>query len=398
MKKLTTNSNPFNTLPAPTLSPSTLIPEQTKKIFYIDNLKVGLITLVVLHHALNTYGAEGGWYYTQKTTHIGAAIPMVVLITINQSFFMGFFFFLSAYFIPGSYNKKGAARFVKDRLLRLGIPLLFYSFVLSPVLIYLVYYFGKGHHITFMQFLRGFHDWINFGVLWFVAALLLFTLVYVLWRIVIKKYPSKSFTAPSLRMILWFAAGVGIISFLVRIVFPIGWILNPVGFQLAYFSQYVALFLLGLVAAKNNWLDAFPYDKGKRFARYALRLLLFFPVISIIEKVAKTPQDWFTAGLHWQQFLYAVWEQLLGFSIIVALLTYSKKLWNKSSALMGNLSRNAFAVYIFHPLVLITLALSFRNWGIDPALKFLVVAPLAVVGSFFLASVITLIPGIRKII
>jgi hypothetical protein len=95
---------------------------------------------------------------------------------------MGFFFFLSAYFIPGSYNKKGAARFVKDRLLRLGIPLVFYSFVLSPVLIYLVYYFGKGHHITFIQFLGGFHDWIDFGVLWFVAALLLFTFVYVLWR------------------------------------------------------------------------------------------------------------------------------------------------------------------------------------------------------------------------
>ncbi len=405
MKKLATNSNPFITyhnIPAPTLSMPALIPEQSKKIFYIDNLKVGLITLVVLHHALNTYGAEGGWYYTQKTTITGAANAMVVLITINQSFFMGFFFFLSAYFIPASYNKKGAARFVKDRLLRLGIPLVFYSFVLSPVLIYLVYSrtrgIGKEHRISFMQFLGGFHDWIDFGVLWFVAALLLFTFAYVLWRMINKKYQSTSFATPSSRMILGFAAVVGIISFLVRIVFPIGWILNPVGFNLAYFSQYVALFLLGLVAAKNKWLEAFPYDKGKKFVRYALRLLLFFPAIVIIEKVTKAPQAWFTGGLHWPQLLYAVWEQLLGFSIIVALLTYGKKLWNKSSALMGKLSRNAFAVYIFHPPVLIALSLSIRNWDVDPALKFLVVAPLAVVGSFLLASVITLIPGVRKII
>jgi len=400
MKKLITDSNPFitsQTTPTQTLSPSALIPEQAKKIFYIDNLKVGLIALVVLHHALNTYGAEGGWYYTQKTTHAGA-IPMVILITINQSFFMGFFFFLSAYFIPGSYNKKGAARFVKDRLLRLGIPLLFYSLVLSPALIYLVYYFGKGHHISFIQFLGGFYDWIDFGVLWFVAALLLFTFVYVLWRIVSKRYQSKTFTTPSSGMILGFAAGVGIISFLVRIVFPIGWILHPVGFQLAYFSQYVALFLLGLVASKNNWLDAFPYNNGKRFARYALRLLLFFPVSAMIEKVTTAPQAWFTGGFHWQQLLYAVWEQLLGFSIIVALLAYGKKLWNKSSPLMAKLSRSAFAVYIFHPLVLIALELSLRNWDVDPALKFLAVAPLGVAGSFLLASVITLIPGVRKII
>jgi fucose 4-O-acetylase-like acetyltransferase len=105
---------------------SAIIPERSKKIFYIDNLKVGLITLVVLQHALITYGVEGRWYYAQKTTHIGAIIPMTLLAVINQSFFMGFFFFLSAYFIPGSYNKKGAARFVKDRLLRLGIPLVLF--------------------------------------------------------------------------------------------------------------------------------------------------------------------------------------------------------------------------------------------------------------------------------
>lgn len=369
-----------------------------KKIFYIDNLRVGLITLVVLHHTLITYGAEGSWYYSQKTTHIDAAISMIVLATINQSFFMGFFFFLSAYFIPGSYHKKGAARFVRDRLVRLGIPLLFYSFIFSPVLIYLVYYFGEGNHISFLQFLGGFHDWIDFGVLWFVAALLLFTLVYVLWRLVNRKFQPKLISAPSVRMIFGFAAGVGLVSFLVRIVFPIGWILHPVGFQLAYFSQYVALFLLGLVASKNNWLDTFPYDKGKRFVRYALRLLLFFPFISIVEKLAKTPEAWFIGGLHWQQLLYAVWEQLLGFSIIVSLLTYGKKLWNKSSFLMAKLSRNAFAVYIFHPLVIITLALLFRNWGIDPAIKLLVVAPLAIVGSFLLAFVITAIPGVRKII
>ena len=390
--------NTYHSMPAPTPSTSAPIPEHPKKIFYIDNLKVGLITLVILHHALNTYGAEGGWYYWQKTTNAWASMTMVLLITINQSFFMGFFFFLSAYFIPASYNKKGAARFVKDRLLRLGIPLVFYSFIFSPLLIYLVNYFGKGHHITFLRFLAGFHDWIDFGVLWFVAALLLFTLVYVLWRIAGKKYQSKPLSTPSLKTIVGFAAGVGIISFLVRIVFPIGWILKPFGFNLAYFSQYVALFIVGLAAAKNKWLDTLPYNYGKRFMRYALRFLLFFLAMGIIQKLTRAPQDWFTGGLHWQQLLYAVWEQLLGLSIIVALLTYGKKLWNKSSALMDKLSRNAFAVYIFHPLVLLAISLSIRNRAIDPAWKFLIVAPLAVSGSFLLASVITLIPGVRKII
>jgi surface polysaccharide O-acyltransferase-like enzyme len=65
---------------------------------------------------------------------------------------------------------------------------------------------------------------------------------------------------------------------------------------------------------------------------------------------------------------------------------------------MAKLSRNTYAAYIFHPLVLVALALSLRNLPVDPTFKLLVVAPLAVAGSFLLASVITMIPGVRKII
>ncbi len=153
---------------------SALISGQSKKIFYIDHLKVVLTILVVLHHAFITYGAPGGWYYKEATTKTAALIPMTLFVSINQAFFMGFFFFLSSYFIRPSYERKGASRFVADRLLRLGVPLLFYSFILSPLLSYLVYYFGKGNHITYLQYLSGFDDWIDFGVLWFVAASIAF--------------------------------------------------------------------------------------------------------------------------------------------------------------------------------------------------------------------------------
>ena len=377
---------------------SALIPSQSKKIFYIDHLKIVLIMLVVMHHAFVTYGAPGGWYYSEKTTKIGALIPMTLFVSVNQAFFMGFFFFLSSYFIRPSYQRKGASRFVTDRLLRLGIPLLFYSFILSPLLNYLVYYFGKGNHISYLQYLSGFDSWIDFGVLWFVAALLLFTLIYVPCRNIFKITLSKSLPAPTAGSIMLFAAGVGVISFFVRTIFPVGWSLKPLGFQFAHFSQYIALFILGLVASKNDWLNNISFGTGKKLALFALLLLLFFPVFYVIVKTQHMPQEWFSGGFHWQQLLYAVWEQLIGFSIITTLLCFGKKLWNKQSGLIVRLSRYTFAVYIFHPLVLISLSLSIRNWDVDPSLKLLLVAPLAVVFSFLLASIIVLIPGVKKII
>jgi surface polysaccharide O-acyltransferase-like enzyme len=372
----------------------TLIPAKPK-IIYIDHLKIVLTVLVIMHHTFITYGAPGGWYYMQKTTQIGALAPMTMFVAVNQSFFMGFFFFLSALFIPSSYDKKGTSRFITDRLLRLGIPLIFYSVIFSPVLNYLVYYFGYEHHITFLQFLSGYDDWIDFGVLWFVAALLLFTLTYAAWRALLQKQP-KTLAAPSFKVILLFAAGTGLISFFIRIVFPVGWTLKPVGFQFAHFTQYIALFILGLVASRNKWLQTIQFNKSIVWT--TIILIILFPVLFVFKALYKFPLDWVMGGLHWPALAYALWEQIVGFSIIATLLYIGKKKLNKPSAFLSTLSRSAFAVYIFHPIVIIPLSLAVRNLAIDPALKLLFVAPLAVVLSFVLGSVIVLIPGVRRII
>jgi len=382
------------------MSTQTPVPTSTKnKIAYIDNLKVLLIILVVLHHTFITYGAPGGWYYFQKTTSEGAKIPMTWFVATNQAFFMGFFFFLSALFVPSSYDKKGPARFIKDRLLRLGIPMLFYTFVLGPFMNYLVYYFGKGQHITLMQYLSGYDDWIDFGVLWFAAALLLFTLLYVVWRMIFDKLAAEGSAIPGTSTILLFAVGLGVLSFLVRIIFPIGWILKPVGFQLGHFPQYIVLFILGLIASRSNWLNTLDYRQGKKMAIIAASVvILVFPVFYVLLTWLKFPSSYFSGGLHWPSLLYSMWEQMAGVTIMTALFCIGKQLLNKSSAFQSRLSRSAFAVYIFHPLVLISLSLAVRDWAIEPALKLLVVAPLAVAGSFLLGSVIVLIPGVRRIV
>jgi glucan biosynthesis protein C len=56
---------------------------------------------------------------------------MTLFVAINQAFFMGFFFTLSSYFRPGSLDRRGAGRYLTDRLKRLGIPMLFYALVLN---------------------------------------------------------------------------------------------------------------------------------------------------------------------------------------------------------------------------------------------------------------------------
>jgi surface polysaccharide O-acyltransferase-like enzyme len=373
---------------------------QTNKIVYIDNLKVILTVLVVLHHTFITYGAPGGWYYSEKTTQTVAQILMTVFVATNQSFFMGFFFFISAYFTESSYHKKGAARFLADRLKRLGIPLVFYSFILSPVLSYLVYRFGEGHNITYMQYLGGFHHWIDFGVLWFVAALLLFNLLYVLIMQLFKNVKALPLgQVPCITTTVFFTLTLALGSYLARCVFPVGWVLNPVGFQLGHFVQYIALFVLGIIARRGHWLNKIDYKTGKTFAVLALLMLVVgFPAIYYVKTVTNSAIETFSGNGYWQSLMYACWEQFTGIFIIVALLGIASQKWQRQGAFMKKLSRTTFGVYIFHPLVLISLSMLFKMWGADPAIKLLLVAPLAVAGSFLLAHLLLKIPGVKAVI
>jgi surface polysaccharide O-acyltransferase-like enzyme len=388
----------MNATSAETIAPIAPGKQSGSKVLFIDHLKVLCTILVVLHHTFITYGAPGSWYFQQKTQMLPAQFPMTVFVATNQAFFMGFFFFLSALFVGQSYQKKGAGKFVTDRLKRLGIPLVFYSLILSPVLIYIAQHFGNGNYHSFTEYIAGFHDWIDFGVMWFVAALIVFNFVYLIYKSLHINFKFK-FGFPSNKQILLFGAALGVLSFLTRLFFPTGWVLSPVGFQLGYFPQYIFLFIAGLVAANNKWLDELKLDQGKTMRRLAIIMVaVVLPSIFVAFLIIKWPGNYFNGGWNWVSLTYSLWEQITGVMIMTALLCIASFKWNQQTPLLKGLSANAYAVYIFHPLVLISLSVLIKGWNVEPALKLLIVAPAAVAGSFLLAGLLRKIGFLRAII
>ena len=86
--------------------------------------------------------------------------------------------------MPGSFDKKGTKKFILDKLVRLGIPLLAYIFILNPFLSYMVNILVRGNSVTYLQIIQKRIVDLNFdpGHLWFVFSLLIYTLVYTLFR------------------------------------------------------------------------------------------------------------------------------------------------------------------------------------------------------------------------
>ena len=54
------------------------------RLQYIDNIRILLTTLVILHHAAITYGAPGSWYYVESHPGMVTFALFALFIATNQ--------------------------------------------------------------------------------------------------------------------------------------------------------------------------------------------------------------------------------------------------------------------------------------------------------------------------
>jgi glucan biosynthesis protein C len=387
-----------NEKPADPKAPSRL------RLFYIDNLRILLTALVILHHLAIGYGGPGDFaYYEQSQISTVSTILMTLLLGINQAFFMGFFFMISSYFAPSSYDRKGAWPYLKDRLIRLGIPLLFYIVVIDPLFSYGLSR-NRGYPGSLREFLRLYlNDYRALGVgpLWFVEVLLIFSFIYVLWRLLRKPAvtpaPSES-KAPGNLAIAGFALVLALLTFVVRIWQPVGSGFNFFGFQFSFFVQYIALLVVGVLAYRRNWFSGLTDAQGKVWRWTILALVVLFFVLFVAGGALEGSIDPFMGGLHWQSLAFALWEQFMCMAMVVTLLVWFRTRFNQQGAWAKKLSAASYATYIFHQPVIALLMIALGGIRLDMGLKFVLVAPLAVSLCFLVGYAVKRLPVARRIV
>jgi len=378
-------------------------PIRPSRLAFIDNLRTVIIILVIMVHLSITYGGEGSWYYEEGEPDLVTGLILTLHNAVSQSFFMGCLFLISGYFTPASYDRKGPRRFLLDRVVRLGIPMLFYDLVIHP---FMIYWLGRNGVIRLDSF-RGwaaryyttFH--IGRGPLWFVEALLLFSIAYTIWRLVGRKAPTHNSqsASPSSRSLVLLALFLGLASFLVRLLWPVGWSFEPMNLQLPYFPQYIVLFVAGTIAYRRQWLTALPKALGRpAFLFAAVLVLVVFPIMVSLGGFGEESIPRYLGGLHWQALAMALWEQSLGIALMVGLLILFRERFNRHSGLSQAASANSYAVYVIHAPLLIVFTLAVRGIQIHPLAKFVLVTLIAVPLCFLAAAMVRRLPGARRIL
>ena len=127
--------------------------------------------------------------------------------------------FLTGLPTPPSLDRKGPWRFVRDRLLRLGVLFAVFALRLWPLLVRVLFR-QLGEAPGLWAYFRA-EGSLDTGVLWFVGALLIFSLAYASWVRVRRGHEARPRPGEiQVGHLLLLAVAVTVATFLVRLVLP----------------------------------------------------------------------------------------------------------------------------------------------------------------------------------
>ena len=358
---------------------------------WVDRLRVWLTILVVAHHCAATYASIQVWYVNLGTAKDPWSTALTMFLVTNQLWFMGAFFLLSGLFVPGSADRKGTGRFVRDRLLRLGIPLLGYVVVVRPIALLpaAISMARSTPHFSALRFVLFGGDP---GVTWFLEVLIVFSLGYALIRAIRRTTEALvRQERPRFRGLLALAGVLAVAMFGWLLVCPMGTYWPVVGLPSPTFlPQYLMLFVVGIVAAKRGWLTSMP---GWWAAPAAAGLLAGVACAAATVGSPTSPAHPVTAAV------LGLGITLFSLSAIVLLVVVFRRwLARPAGRFTRFVSQQAFAVYLTHPIVLVWVAVALLGVPGPAILRFGLLFVLAVPLCWLAAWALRRIPAVRRII
>ncbi len=360
----------------------------------IDNLRVVLVIGVIVGHATMAWTGVGDWVFTEPPVREPMLTALVLVEVVAALFAIPVFFFLAGLFTPSSFQRKGLRRFMRDRFLRLGLPMAFFVLLISPLVEY-VDPDWSGWEQGFWAFLPEVWWPPAPGPTWFLGVLLAFSTAYAVLRTLRPKAATPS--QPRLRGLAAAVALMAIVSYLVRIRVPLGQ--EMFRLALGQSPSWILGFSLGIAAAEQGWLEPLSPHVARLAGRTALAsaLTLVGSIVSLVLWIDAEMEP-FAGGGTPLSLLVAATEGTL----IVAMAFWLVDLFRRRLARQGPtlriMGRSAFAAFVIHQLILVWLVLASRLVDLPAEVEYVAVAGLGVAISFGVGALMLRIPVVSRIL
>ncbi|WP_157950986.1 acyltransferase family protein [Peribacillus acanthi] len=339
------------------------------RLYYLDWLRVVATFVVFIYHVVMFFNPFP-WHV--KNIELDGTY-MFLFTMITSLWIMPLFFLISGASTYFALQRYSVSQLAKDRLIRLGIPLIVAVFFLSPPQVYIERITLEQFNGSFFQFLPHYFDGLyldiggpgNFAFvglhLWYVFFLLIFT--YLTLPIFKKMLDSGKGSSPSF-------IGFGIflfISYLLLFVETIG----LGGWDLLY---YLFVFIAGFKFISNS--------------TFMEKVRAYFPILLIIGFVVAGWYGYISLGdaPSWISAKSAVLAvRVLGsWSLIFVLLGLFMMRFNRKTKTLQIGSKYALPFYILHQPIIVVIGYFLSSVEIAIPLKFI----LLLVLSFFIISIL----------
>ncbi len=345
--------------------------KKTSRMFYMDNLRLLFTFLVILHHVCLTYGAHNGWYFYEYLSDPFTNLVLNITMVVNRTWVLGCFFMITGYFTPGALDKKGTWNFMKDRLVRIGIPLVLFSFLVRPSIVYMVKRDVLSHQYTYLENILLMKN-VAPGPAWFLEVLLVFSLIYALWRYARRVLPageSAPLPFPGNRTILLSIIALAAFTFALRIFLPTE--KQIFHLRLGNYGEYVAFFGAGVVAYRHQWLDKITGAIGRQWTIITAAAVCAYTFFVVFAWSSDMSLSFFRGGLSVKTLVVTYVGTFIAVGSNISLVYLFRKYFNHQPGVIKTMGRDAYAVFIFHAPIIVTLSILLQGRSlIHPFMKF----------------------------
>jgi fucose 4-O-acetylase-like acetyltransferase len=368
-------------------SPQEIPAEPGRRERWADNLRVLVIAVVVVWHTATAYLAGADWYYMDRSTSKVWSTALVPAWIIS-GYALGPLFLVAGWFSARSLAHRGAGAFARARLLRLGVPLLVFVFLINPLASYLGG-LGRGGHAGLARDLGGGQ---GAGPMWFVAALLAFSLAYAMLRRVHAPPVARRLSGDQVMVAA--ALLIAVTAFVTWRWWPPDDASTFWHLQWESWPQGAGLFALGVWAGETGSLEDLT-ARARRLGWTALAAVVLLVALAGYEQ-ARGQGESTLHGAGWAAMLGTVLYGIISVAFAVWFTVLIRARWSGGGPVRACAGRASYATYFLHPLVLTAIMVLFASLALAPELKFLAVAVVAVPVCFLAGYAATRVPGMSK--
>nr|WP_321357548.1 acyltransferase family protein [uncultured Draconibacterium sp.] len=355
------------------------------RIYFLDHLRTLMIFLVVVLHSGLVYEhvLQNSWIVVDPVK--ANSIGMIRLYL--DLFVMFMIFFISGYLIPMSLKTKTSIEFIKSKVKRILIPWVIAVFTLIPAYKFIFLYsraLPQEEWFSYFHFFERAGSDLSFYAnnpaqnwLWFLPVLFLFQVIYLVFaktKVLSLKINLKT------AVIVMFVVGV-VYSVTITQLGLNGWYDSAIlHFQRERLLVYFMSFLLGSLCYKLKVFES--TKKNKRLYIIANVVLTFtlgiFTAVALntFFNIIDPQRNFYFISQFADRVAYYAFGLASQLTLLYVFLYGFRHSLNKRYALMDELNRNSYSVYIIHTIVLGVVALSIMALPIPPMVKFLMVTVL----------------------